>query len=220
MHTLVRGFPLVAAIACLPACAEREARPNPAPVERVDGAEAIQRADAISLEGWKSETFPLPPAFAPDLPTGTESLRFAPGWRDPKAAGFWSYAFVMWIDEPAPDAARIRDLLEKYYNGLMASFAADKNKDITPARVEVSRAGPNRYEARMHLIDAFATFEPIDLRVLIEVAAQSTPRPDSPTTSVVRIQVSPQATDHAIWRSLGAAVASIPAPEAVVDRPH
>ena len=33
-----------------------------------------------------------------------------------------------------------------------------------PEGFELVPAAPNHYEARMHLIDAFATFEPIDLR--------------------------------------------------------
>ena len=132
-------------------------------------------------------------------------MRFAPGWRNPSAEDFWSYAFVMWINEPAPDAARIKDLLEKYYNGLMKSFAAEKDKDIssTPARVDVVRTARNRFEARMHLIDAFATFESIDLRVLVDTVAETDAR------AVLCIQVSPQSQEHAIWRSLKAAIANI-----------
>lgn len=177
----------------LPECAPR------------DGAPAPTQSRAVSIEGWQAETFPLPPDFAPDLPTGVESLRFAPGWRDPGAEGFWSYAFVMWIDEPAPDGARIQRLLETYYNGLMAAFAGDKAEAVSaaPARVNVERAGPGRYEARMRLIDAFATFKPIDLRVLIDTAARTNAR------STLSIRVSPQPKEHTIWRSLDAAVADI-----------
>ncbi len=191
---LRRAIVALGVIACLSACAARDATPAPEPA-------------AVSLEGWQAETFPLPPGFAPELPTGTESLLFSPGWRDPRAEGFWSYAFVMWIDEPVPDGARIEDLLERYYNGLMATFAAGKGKDIsgTPARVDVAPTptGPNRYAARMHLIDAFATFEPIELRVLVDAAAETDAR------SSVRIRVSPRPREHAIWRSLDAAVESI-----------
>jgi hypothetical protein len=112
----------------------------------------------------------------------------------------------MWINEPSPDTARIGDLLEQYYNGLMASFAAGSGRDISgvPARVEVVRTAPNHYEARMNLIDAFATFEPIDLRILVDTAAETDAR------STLRIRVSPQPQEHAIWRSLNAAIASIP----------
>jgi hypothetical protein len=181
-------------ILCLHACAARDAAPV-----------AVHQPDAVSLEGWKAETFALPPGFAPELPTGTESLRFAPGWRDPSAEGFWSYAFVMWINEPAPTAVRVDDLLEKYYNGLMTSFAAGKGRDIsrTPARADVVRTGPSRYEARMHLIDAFATFEPIDVRVLVDTVA------DTDARTIWRIRVSPKPKEHKIWRSLEAATANI-----------
>lgn len=184
-------------IASLPACASRE------------GAPAPSKSRAVSVAGWQSETFPLPPSFAPQLPTGVESLRFAPGWRDPGAEGFWSYAFVMWIDEPLPDGARIKEMLETYYNGLMAAFAGDKAEDISdaPARVEVTPVGAGSYEARMRLVDAFATFEPIDLRVLVGTAA----RPDG--RSAVSIRVSPQPNEHEIWRSLGAAVTDLMARE-------
>ncbi len=190
---LPRALLALCVIAWLPACVSPAAAPEPA------------RPGAVSIEGWQAETFPLPPGFAPQLPSGVESLRFSPGWRDPGAEGFWSYAFVMWIDEPAPDAARIKAMLEAYYNGLMASFAADKGKDLsaTPARVDVARAGTGRYEARMRLVDAFATFEPINLRVLVGTVARSGAH------SAVSVQVSPQPKEHEIWRSLGAAVADI-----------
>jgi hypothetical protein len=194
----------VGVIACLSACVTQDAKPVPKSALVDPAPPIVHQTDAASVEGWQAETFALPPAFAPDLPQGTESLRFAPGWRNPHAEGFWSYAFVMWIDEPVPDAARIDALLEKYYTGLMTSFAADKGKVIPPAQVEVKRTAPKRYVARMHLTDAFATFEPIDLRILIDAL------PETSKSAVLRIQISPQPPDHAIWRSLNAALVSIP----------
>jgi len=214
------SYPFIAlgVSAFLPACATRDAAPARKPaLNNHPGGTAVHESDAVSLEGWQAETFALPPGFAPEMPTGTESLRFSPGWRNPGAEGFWSYAFVMWINEPAPNAARIHDLLEKYYNGLMTSFAAGKGKDISksPARVDVVRHGPNRYEARMHLIDAFATFEPIDLRVLIDTVA------DTDARAILRIRVSPQPKKHAIWRSLERAIADILARDAArTQSPH
>lgn|GEM_PF-451627 len=175
-------------------------RREPARTTGIDNASPP--ADPSSLEGWPAETFPLPPGFAPGLPTGRESLRFAPGWRDPATEDFWSYAFVMWIDEPAPGAARVRELLEDYYNGLMDAFSGDREIE-TPARVEITSRGPHRFEAQMHLIDAFATFEPIDLRVLIDTA------PLAADQSTLRVRISPQPAEHTIWKSLDAAVRSI-----------
>lgn len=185
---------------------------NPVGGKVVEGSPVKNESDPVSLDGWKAETFTLPPGFAPELPTGHESLRFAPGWREPKAEDFWSYAFVMWINEPAPDKARIKTLLEKYYNGLLASFAAGKNKDIskTPARVEVVSTAPNYFELKMHVIDAFATFEPIELRVVVSSHAETDKR------TVLRFQVSPQPKEHAIWRSLEVAIASIVSQDAAL----
>ena len=184
-----------------------KSRQEPASTKAADGSIVAHQPvqDPISLEGWPSETFALPPGFAPELPTGRESLRFAPGWRKPATEDFWSYAFVMWIDEPAPDAARVQVLLEDYYNGLLTVFAGNKNKDIsdTPARITVSATSPNHFEAQMHVIDAFATFEPIDLRVRVDTA------PDADGHSTVHIRVSPQPAEHRIWESLEAAIADI-----------
>ncbi len=194
-HTSIALSLIAALMTALSACS---AGPDARPV-----AATAKEPAPVSLEAWQAETFPLPPAFAPELPGGTESLRFAPGWRDPNSENFWSYAFVMWINEPAPDAARIDELLEKYYHGLMASFAAGKDISATPTRVEVTRTAPNHFEARMHLIDAFATFKPIDICILVDTAAQTVAR------STLRIRVSPQPKEHAIWRSLDAAITTI-----------
>ncbi len=173
------------------------------PAKTASGAKVAQKSDPVSLEGWPSETFALPPRFAPKFPSGKEMLRFAPGWRDRNAEDFWSYAFVMWIDESTPNAARIDELLEDYYNGLMSAVAAGKDIISDPVRVEVVRTAPNHFEAKIHLTDAFTTLKPIDLRVMIETAAESDNR------AILRVRVSPQPKEHEIWRSLQAAIASI-----------
>lgn len=179
------------------------------------GSAKAQKSKQISLEGWPSETFALPPAFAPKMPKGTESLRFAPGWRKAGDEGFWSYAFVMWIEEPLPSIRRIDTLLETYYNGLLTMFAKGEGKDIsgTPVRVDVSRKGPGKFEAKMRAIDAFATFKPISIRFEIESVALG------PKRSALRIKLSPQPKDHAIWMSLDAAIADILAKNKALEGP-
>jgi len=159
----------------------------------------------LNLDDWATETFALPPGFAPELPVGSESLLFPPGWRDPDSENFWSYAFVMSIEEQAPDMQRVQELLELYYDGLMAVFASNKDKEslIKPTKVAIRQVKPNHYEATMHLVDAFATFEPMDIRVLIEAVA------DGDEHSFVHIRVSKQSEGHAIWKSLAAAIGRI-----------
>jgi len=177
--------------------------------EIVEQPAVIPEPAPISLEGWPSETFALPPGFAPELPSGSESLLFAPGWRDATSEDFWSYAFVMSIDEPAPDAARVDELLELYYSGLMTAFARGDLIDTIgdSVSVEVDEREPHHFEAQMYLIDAFATLEPIALRVLVDTVAETDER------SSVSIRVSAQPEEHEIWRSLEAAIASILAGE-------
>lgn len=163
----------------------------------------MPHAEPVSLEDWTSESFALPPGFAPQLPTGGESLRFSPGWRTPGSEGFWSYAFIMWIDEPAPSAARLCELVKAYYTGLMDAFTEGTGRDTAPVTLDLQRTSPNRYEGRMRLIDAFATFEPIDLRLVIDCVAQADAR------STLAVRISPQPKEHPIWRSLEAAIADI-----------
>ena len=172
------------------------------------GSPELTTAPPDPLKDWPSETFELPSNFAPDLPKGIESLRFAPGWRNPISEEFWSYVFAMWIEEPAPDAARVAELLDLYYDGLLLGFAGSAGKDIgiDPVQVEATLISPGYFEARMHVIDAFATFEPMDLRVRVSAVT------DANNRTVMRVQVSPQPEEHEIWRSLEVAVLGIQEP--------
>lgn len=159
--------------------------------------------EPVSLEGWRSERIELPPAFAPELPGGEELLLFAPGMFDAQAEDYWSYAFVMRIDEEEIDAARLTELLELYYDGLLQAVARSSSDTANyvddPAQVKVEHVSPGSFEANIHLIDSFVTFQPIDVRLLVES------EPGSPSGTFMRIQASPQ---HAVWRQLAGASAS------------
>lgn len=156
------------------------------------------------LKDWPEETFDLPPGFAPDLPNGSESLLFHPNWRKPHTQEYWSYAFVMSIDEPVPDIDRVDKLLETYYTGLMSAFGVQKGvgKETgnEQAQVEVAQSSPNHYTATMNLIDGFATFKPITINIKVKTI------PDTDTHSLVSIQLSKQPTDHPVWKSLQTAI--------------
>ncbi len=177
----------------------------PAPINEADPTTDAHESDPVSVDDWPSETIMLPPGFAPEMPTGKEMLLFAPGWRDSDADEFWSYAFVMWIDEPAPDAARIDELLESYYDGLMSALGIEEEieKDNGPAQVEVVRTGSNKFEATIRLIDGLTTLKPLDLHAMIETDNESENR------TILRVKVSPQPKAHKIWRSLNSAIEAI-----------
>src|SRR4029079_4215421 len=84
--------------------------------------------------GWTHETFPLPPAFAPELPYhGIEDLRFMPGYFAPGASDFWSYVFVWWLDDPPAFGAKgLAASLTTYYRGLSNVVGGSKYK-LDPA---------------------------------------------------------------------------------------
>jgi len=162
----------------------------------------------ISLKDWLSETIIFPPGFAQELPTGKEDLRFPPGWRKPDSEDFWSYAIVMQIDEPAPNAERLEEILDLYYDGLMSAFGVgrDSEEPIDPAQVKVVKTGKNHYEAAMHIIDGFATFKPIDIRIKLVTESASEYQ------SIIKLRASPQPDEHPIWDALQTGIDDIEKP--------
>ena len=115
--------------------------------------------------GFRGETIPFPLEFAPGVVhRGNEELRFAPGFFDPAAAGYWSYAFVWRTDDAAAlDAAGIGAELTAYFRGLID--AVDEAKQITDrgAIAVTAVAAGRRVTLTAHVFDAFKTKLPIDL---------------------------------------------------------
>jgi hypothetical protein len=115
--------------------------------------------------GWKHELIPFPLDFAPSLQhAGVEELRFAPGFFDPTAPGYWSYAFVWRLEGYPPfDAAHVADELTTYFRGLVA--AVDEKNEIADRESIVVHAVPERRHLALtaHVIDPFKTKKPVDL---------------------------------------------------------
>ena len=162
--------------------------------------------EPISLEGWRSETLDLPPGFAPSLPTGSESVLFAPGFFDSTTETHWSYVFTMWIDEPIPDEEQLDTMLEAYFDGLLALVSSGSGRDVgnDAANVTVLSADDEQFEAKIRLIDVFDSYEPVDLRVRGTF--------ESSGETVLRFLISPQSLDHSVWRSLAVASQSLQKP--------
>lgn len=113
--------------------------------------------------GFRGETIPFPLEFAPELlHRGVEELRFAPGFFDPAAPGYWAYAFVWRTDDPAAlDASALAAELTLYFRGLIAAVdAALPGKDTITARATPAGA---RLAITAHVLDAFKTKRPVDL---------------------------------------------------------
>jgi hypothetical protein len=118
--------------------------------------------------GFRGETIPFPLDFAPGVAhRGVEELRFAPGFFDPAAAGYWSYAFVWRTEDAAAlDAAGIGAELTAYFRGLID--AVDEAKAITDRGAIVvaataATAAGDRFTLTAHVFDAFKTKLPLDL---------------------------------------------------------
>ena len=161
------------------------------------------RAELIAWldEDWPTEEIALPPEFAPELPAGEELLYFAPEMFEAGAEGFWSYAFSMNLEVPAPDAAVLEAWLELYYDGLLGAVArsAGMNFANDPATVSVRRMGPRDFTAELSVLDSFTDGARLELNARIHVAFAGE------RSCLLIVRVSPQPEGHAIWAELDAA---------------
>lgn len=153
---------------------------------------------------WRSEIIELPSEFAPGLPRGVEELRFAPGMYKEEAEDYWSYVFVLRFEEKIEGRARLKELLDQYYTGLITAVAKSReiSLDRPAARIEVTALDDRRYRADVDLVDAFVTGKP--LIVTMDVRLK-----DGKSGTDVLAAVSPQPRTHDIWRSLKAVLAAI-----------
>ena len=112
--------------------------------------------------GWRAETIAFPLDFAPTLAhRGVEVIRFAPGFFDPKSAGYWSYAFAWRLDDAAQlDATALSAELTTYFRGLVTAVD-DKHRipSLDPIVVRVS----SKLVIDATVIDAFTTAQPVRL---------------------------------------------------------
>jgi len=121
--------------------------------------------------GWRSESIPFPLEFAPDIPhRGVEELRFAPGFFDAAAPGYWTYAFA-WVvsDASSFDTTALESELTTYFRGLTSAVARGK-KDL-PAldltRVQARMGADGRGSVLTY--DAFGDGREIQLDMTVAV---------------------------------------------------
>jgi hypothetical protein len=140
------------------ACGSSPPSPPPEPIPR-------QALPWPVPEGFRGETIPFPLEFAPGIAhKGVEELRFAPGFFDPAAPGYWSYAFVWRTEDPAaPDPGVIAGELTAYFRGLID--AVDQAREIADRDAIAVHATPAgaRLTLAAHVFDAFKTKQPLDL---------------------------------------------------------
>ena len=148
----------------LAACGAPAASPPPAAPATAPAAAAATAPWPVPA-GFRGETIPFPLDFAPAVAhRGVEELRFAPGFFDPAAPGYWSYAFIWRTDDAAAmDAAALAGELTAYFRGLID--AVDQAHQIADRGAITVRATPSgaRLALAAHVYDAFKTKQPLDL---------------------------------------------------------
>lgn len=168
---------------------------EPAHTEEPEADHSVASSEIAA--SWTSEIIELPPDFAPNLPKGVEELRFAPGMFDAQAEDYWSYVFVLRLEEEVGGLSEVQSLLDHYYVGLITTVA--RSRDLTlnqpAATVEVSTFGDQQYRAKVDLVDAFVTGQPITIHMNIELK-------DHGNGSHFLAAVSPQPRHHDIWKAL------------------
>lgn len=185
MRLLITGAAVIALAAC-------GATPDPLP--------------PTDLTDWRPETITLPPEFAPGLPAGREVLLFAPGMFTEGAPDFWSYTFLMEIEEDGVDAARVEELFELYFDGLITAVGGGGEFDLPadPAQVSFEATGSGRFQGQVDTYDAFVTGEPLELHMLVDAESAG------PGRTLLTVRACPTPPDGgALWRSLGDAAASL-----------
>ena len=160
---------------------------------------------SATLDDWYREEIALPPQFAPEMSTGEEILLFAPGMFDTAADDFWSYVFLMKIEETEMSDSRILELFEGYYDGLLTTVAEGRGENIgdDPATVVMQSLGDGKYVMEIDLVEAFVTMKALHLHLLVEVQSLS------PGQTLLRVQASPKAREHKVWSQLDHALRSL-----------
>ncbi|HPH29980.1 MAG TPA: hypothetical protein PLA87_24215 [Pseudomonadota bacterium] len=167
--------------------------------------------------GWRAETIPFPLPFAQDLHhQGLEELRFAPGFFDPSAPGYFSYAMIWWLRDREPLTAEQLSLeLLHYYQGLCNAV---RTSQLTPQQpffsahlspTDTDFPGWDSMSGEAHLYDAFKTGQPLTLQLRV-YQRECGPSTDQDMTlhtqkqphRAIILLASPQPTRAQIWTEL------------------
>jgi hypothetical protein len=124
-------------------------------------------------DGWYAELKPFPLDFAPNIPyEGSLELRFMPDMFNPRAADYFSYAYLWWVKgQPVFGAKELAQDLTMYYQGLAESVGGGLQLTIPPVAtsVTVDRSDDQHFVAKVHTLDAFNGARPLDLRIEVTV---------------------------------------------------
>lgn len=168
-----------------------------------------QESTPIILDGpedWSYEKIDFPLDFVPSLPyEGFEELRFAPGMFDASSSTYFTYLFVLSIQnkEELPKN-ELKTLLSKYYKGLCSVVATSKKMAIDTSQIKVRLKNLKKpssqtksYSVLINFFDPFTNGQNILLNMELEVI------PNKQTKGVYVLSiVSPQSKESVVWKEL------------------
>jgi len=170
------------------------------------GAQEHKPQLLLQPANWEFERFPLPPAFAPAITyKGVEELRFAPGMFVKDSSLYFTYVFVVQLENVVTiSQAEIREYLLNYYRGLCGVTAKDRKLVIDTTQITVTvkeqrnlPANEKIYNASANIFGVFADGAPVTLNLEIKVLTNSPGK-----RTYLYIIASPHEKTDPIWNTL------------------
>ena len=157
-------------------------------------------------EGWYVERFLIPIGFAPEIPyQGVEDIRFAPGWSKVKSDGYWTYAFLWYLnDRPKTNAKIVEKNLNAYYTGLIAGrinsgkIPPDQSVSVKTAfnKVKTDKGDLKTFRGTIYMLD-YMDQKPITLNCIVHLKTCS-----GQNKTFIFFELSPKPYSDDIWQSL------------------
>ncbi|WP_299889698.1 hypothetical protein [uncultured Lacinutrix sp.] len=155
---------------------------------------------------WRYEKVNLPLDFAPKMKhKGFEELRFAPGMFDTSAEKYFTYVFVIAIDDETNFSKRkTKKLLYQYYRGLCAIVAKSSKQDVDVSKIKICLKKTKQpikskktYLGEIQYFDTFNKGEAILLNIELETITDKLAN----KTYIIGL-VSPTKKDSDVWKEL------------------
>ncbi|MFP2997666.1 hypothetical protein ABN763_17245 [Spongiivirga sp. MCCC 1A20706] len=160
----------------------------------------------LGPENWRFERIDLPLPFASQIAhKGFEELRFAPGMFNVDAETYFTYVFLIEIqDNPKFLEKDLKALLVAYYKGLCKAVASSKKFDIDYEEIEVNlkhtkskNKFSTKYDANVVFFDTFNDGRRLLLKMDIEVISNK-----KENKSHIIALVSPKSKPDLVWTRL------------------
>ncbi|MBQ0733274.1 hypothetical protein [Aquimarina celericrescens] len=156
----------------------------------------------LAPDNWRGEIIEFPLKFASSLTySGTEHVRFAPGWGEKDATDYFSYVFLWEIDEnPQLSIKKLETEIETYFDGLM-SMVSKMNlnlfKKLPKAKAFFEKVNDSVYVGKVMTYDAFTTKKEVNLNIIVDYKFC-----DELNKHLVLFNLSPQHPKHSIWKKM------------------